>query len=189
MTGGNDFEAALLLLKLCFSGTDFINKLIEAMQEVAEDDEVGCSCVGYSNSDGGPGPSELQGLHAGLKTEWRKCSRKGGIFFPLPAPCFPLSSPFVSSPPLCFAVPPALPTWYFHSSSLPHHISPSLCSLPPMSSLDSILRANEYRRIGKLFGMERIQNHFQWTKFWLSFFSASFAFIAFPLCKVLDKYR
>ncbi len=30
-------------------------------------------------------------------------------------------------------------------------------------------RASEYRRIGKLFGMEKVQPTFQWSKFWLSF--------------------
>mmetsp|Transcript_23394 Transcript_23394/g.76019 ORF Transcript_23394/g.76019 Transcript_23394/m.76019 type:complete len:1170 (-) Transcript_23394:1860-5369(-) len=47
-------------------------------------------------------------------------------------------------------------------------------------------RADEYRKIGKLFGMERVQNHFSWNKFWLTLFSDALAPISFPLCKVLD---
>jgi len=51
------------------------------------------------------------------------------------------------------------------------------------------LRADEYRKIGKLFGMEKVQQHFSWNKFGLTFFSDTFAFISFPLCKILDYLR
>jgi hypothetical protein len=47
-------------------------------------------------------------------------------------------------------------------------------------------RAHEYRRIGKLFGLERVQNFFNWRKFWLTFMSDSLAVVALPLCVVLD---
>uniref|UniRef100_A0A7S4KVP2 EF-hand domain-containing protein n=1 Tax=Guillardia theta TaxID=55529 RepID=A0A7S4KVP2_GUITH len=50
-------------------------------------------------------------------------------------------------------------------------------------------RAYEYRRIGKLLGMERVQSQFSWPKFWLSFFSDALAFISFPLCKLSDGIR
>ena len=51
------------------------------------------------------------------------------------------------------------------------------------------LRADEYRKIGKLFGMEKVQQHFSWSKFGLTFFSVGLAFISFPLCQVLDYVR
>eukprot|EP00960_Hanusia_phi_P050065 759977-Hanusia_phi.AAC.2 len=50
-------------------------------------------------------------------------------------------------------------------------------------------RAYEYRRIGKLLGMEKVQSQFSWPKFWLSFFSDAMAFISFPLCKISDGIR
>ena len=51
------------------------------------------------------------------------------------------------------------------------------------------LRADEYRKIGKLFGMEKVQQHFSWHKFLITFFSDTFAFVSYPLCKLLDYIR
>ena len=46
------------------------------------------------------------------------------------------------------------------------------------------LRADEYRQIGKLFSMEKVQQHFSWHKFLITFFSDAFAFVSsYPLCK------
>jgi hypothetical protein len=50
-------------------------------------------------------------------------------------------------------------------------------------------RASEYRRIGKLFGMEKVQPTFQWSKFWLSFFATGLAFVTFPLASLLHRFR
>ena len=47
-------------------------------------------------------------------------------------------------------------------------------------------RADDYRKIGQLFGMETVQQHFSWNKFVLTFFADTFAFISFPLCKLLE---
>ena len=48
-------------------------------------------------------------------------------------------------------------------------------------------RASEYRRIGKLFGMEKVQPTFQWTKFWLSFLATGLAFVTLPIAGILHR--
>jgi len=45
-------------------------------------------------------------------------------------------------------------------------------------------RASEYRVIGKLFGMEKVEPTFQYNKFWLSFMSTGFAFMSLPLMTI-----
>ena len=48
-------------------------------------------------------------------------------------------------------------------------------------------RASEYRRIGKLFGMEKVQPTFQWSKFWLSFAATGLAFVTYPLASLMHR--
>uniref|UniRef100_A0A7S0THZ0 Uncharacterized protein n=2 Tax=Hemiselmis andersenii TaxID=464988 RepID=A0A7S0THZ0_HEMAN len=53
-------------------------------------------------------------------------------------------------------------------------------------------RSIYYRRLGRLFGIEKTHQRFRWNKFWLTFFSDTLAFVAFPMCKVLEliaEYR
>ena len=50
-------------------------------------------------------------------------------------------------------------------------------------------RASEYRRIGKLFGMEKVQPTFQWAKFWLSFLATGLAFLTLPIAGILHRLR
>jgi hypothetical protein len=55
-----------------------------------------------------------------------------------------------------------------------------------LGTIEEILekRAVEYRKLGSLFGMEKVQQQFHWNKFMLTFFSDTLAVIAFPLCKL-----
>lgn len=57
-----------------------------------------------------------------------------------------------------------------------------------LGTIEEILerRAVEYRKIGSLFGMEKVQQQFHWNKFLLTFFSDTLAVVAFPLCKGLE---
>jgi hypothetical protein len=66
-----------------------------------------------------------------------------------------------------------------------------LCGTVREAEMEEMLeqRAEDYRKIGQLFGMEKMQQHFSWNKFALTFFSDTFAFISFPLCKFLEHLR
>ena len=50
-------------------------------------------------------------------------------------------------------------------------------------------RASEYRRIGKLLGMERVNLHFNWSKFFWTLLADVCAPVVFPLSKMLDQLQ